>query len=176
MVYEEDRFGNIETGDDSTVITASPSAGPGRLSGAAATVSGGVATFTGLSADTAGTGTLQFKGGGLTSAATNSITVSPAAASQLVTHTQPSATATAGQAATQPVIDEEDPYGNLETGDDSTVITAAPGTGSAQLAGTTVTVKGGVATFASLADDTAGTIASSSRAAAWPSGLRATSP
>ena len=151
--------------------------GQAGLSGAAGDRLGRRGHVHGPLRDTAGTGTLQFKGGGLTSAATNSITVSPAAASQLVIHTQPSATATAGQAlATQPVIDEEDPYGNLETGDDSTVITAAPGTGSAQLAGTTVTVKGGVATFASLADDTAGPSRSSSRAAAWPSGLRATSP
>ena len=39
--------------------------------------------------------------------------------------TQPSPTATAGQPfATQPVIYEEDQYGNLETGDNSTVVTA----------------------------------------------------
>ena len=86
--------------------------------------------------------------------------VSPAAASQLVIHTQPSATATAGQAfATQPVIDEEDQFGNLETGDNSTVVTARSQSGTGPLQGTTtVTVSGGVATFTNLADNKAETI------------------
>ncbi len=90
----------------------------------------------------------------------NSIVVSPAAATQLVIHTQPSATATAGQAfATQPVVYEEDQFGNLETGDNSTVVTATLESGTGPLQGTTaVTVSGGVATFANLADNTAETI------------------
>ena len=49
--------------------------------------------------------------------------------------TEPSATATAGQAfSTQPVIWEEDQYGNLETADSSTVVTAslAPAPGRLQ--------------------------------------------
>ena len=75
-------------------------------------------------------------------------------------HTQPSATATAGQPfATQPVIYEEDQYGNLETGDNSTVVTASLASGTGPLQGTTtVTVSGGVATFTNLADNTAETI------------------
>lgn len=41
-------------------------------------------------------------------------------------HTEPSATATAGQAfATQPVIYEEDPSGALETQDNTTIVTAS---------------------------------------------------
>ena len=59
-------------------------------------MSGGIATFTDLADDTAETITLEFTGGGLTSAASGPIVVSPAAASQLVIHTQPSSTATAG--------------------------------------------------------------------------------
>jgi hypothetical protein len=88
------------------------------------------------------------------------ITVDPAAASQLVIHTQPSSTATAGQAfATQPVIWEEDAFGNVETGDNSTQVTAALHSGSGPLQGTTtVTVSGGVATFTNLADNMAETI------------------
>ena len=79
----------------------------------------------------------------------------------MVIQTQPSATATAGQAfAIQPVVYEEDQYGNLETGDNSTVVTAALASGAGPLQGTTtVTVSGGVATFTSLADNTAETIA-----------------
>ena len=75
--------------------------------------------------------------------------MTPAAASQLVIQTQPSATATAGQAfATQPVVEEVDQYGNLETGDNATVVTAALFSGAGPLQGTTTaTVSGGVATF-----------------------------
>ena len=55
--------------------------------------------------------------------------MSPVPASRLVIAAQPSATATAGQAlATEPVIEEEDQYGNIETRDDSTVITVSPST------------------------------------------------
>ncbi len=162
VIYEEDLSGNLETGDNSTVITVSLASGPGSLQGTTSvTLKGGVASFTNLADDTAGSLTLGFTGGGLTSAASTSIVISPAAASKLVIQTQPSSTATAGQAfATQPVIDEEDPYGNLERGDNSTVVTAALSTGSGPLRGTTsVTMKGGIATFAGLSDDLAETLA-----------------
>src|SRR5208283_1815748 len=78
-------------------------------------------------------------------------------ATKLVVHTQPSSTATAGVAfGTQPVIYEEDQNGNLETGDNSTVVTVALSTGTGPLQGTTTaTVSGGVATFTNLADNTA---------------------
>ena len=87
-------------------------------------------------------------------------TITPAAAYQLVVHTQPSATATAGVPfTTQPVIYEEDQFGNLETGDNTTVVTAALDSGTGPLQGTsTATVSGGVATFTNLADDTAETL------------------
>src|SRR4029077_1361593 len=103
---------------------------------------------------------LQFTGGGLASVPTSPIVVSPAIASKLVIHTQPSATATAGQAfGTQPVIYEEDQFGNLETGDNSTVITAALNSGVGTLPGTVPdSVVGGVATFAGLADNRAESI------------------
>ena len=56
-------------------------AAPGPLQGTVTvTLTGGVATFTNLADNTAGTITLAFSGGGLTSPATGSITVSPAAA------------------------------------------------------------------------------------------------
>ncbi len=160
VVYEEDQYGNLETGDSSTVVTASLDGGFGPLQGTVtATVSGGVARFAGLADDRAEAIALTFVGGSLTSAVSSTIVVTPAAASQLVIQTQPSATATAGQAfVTQPVIDEEDPYGNRETGDNSTVVTATLSTGAGPLLGATATVSGGVATFTSLADDKAETI------------------
>ena len=97
---------------------------------------------------------------GVDGATTSAITVTPATASQLVVGMPPPATATAGQPfEAQPVIDEEDQYGNLETGDNSTVVTATLESGIGPLEGTTTaTVSGGVATFTNLADDMAETI------------------
>ncbi len=156
VIDEEDEFGNLETSDNSTVVTASLSSGSGPLQGTTATVSGGAATFANLEDDKAETISLEFTGGGSSSAPSDPIVVSPAAASALMIHTQPSPTAIAGQAlATEPVIYEEDRFGNLETNDNSTVITAALSSGNGPLTGATATVKGGVATFAKLADDDA---------------------
>ena len=129
VVYVEDQYGNIETGDSTTQVTAaSLPVGSGPLQGATiVTVRGGIATFTNLADNKAETITLQFTGDPvLTPATSSSIVVSPAAASQLVIHTQPSPTATAGVAfSTQPVVYVEDQYGNLETGDSTTQVTAA---------------------------------------------------
>ncbi len=74
--------------------------------------------------------------------------------------TQPSPTATTGQPfPTQPVIYEEDQYGNVETGDNTTQVTASLRVGTGPLLGTTtVTVARGIATFTNLADNTAETI------------------
>src|SRR5262249_18803179 len=88
------------------------------------------------------------------------LTVNPAAPSQLVIHTQPSSTATAGQTvATQPVIYVEDSFGNLETNDTTTQVRPSLHSGSGPLQGTTtVTISGGIATFTDLAANKAETI------------------
>ena len=154
VIYEEDPYGNLETGDDSTVVQVTLAGGTGALQGSPkATVSGGIATFTNLADETAQTVSLSFSSGGLAGAISSPLVVSPAAASQLVIHTQPASTETAGQAFTvQPVVYEEDQFGNLETGDNSTLITATLASGTGSLQGTTsVTVKGGVAAFTGLA-------------------------
>ena len=103
VVYEEDQYGNLETGDNSTIVTATLASGTGQLLGTTTvTVSGGVATFTNLADNKAGTISLNFTSGSLTKATSSGIVVSPAAASQLVIHTQPSATATAGAGVRDP--------------------------------------------------------------------------
>ncbi len=161
VVSLEDQYGNIETGDNSTVVSVSLAGGSGPLQGNhTATLSSGVATFTNLADDLAEAITLGFSGGGFT-AGPATLVVSPAAASKLVIHTQPSSTATAGQAlATQPVIYEEDQYGNIEIGDSSTVVSVSLAGGSGPLQGNhTATVSGGVATFTNLGDSAAETIA-----------------
>ena len=75
-----------------------------------------MATFSGLSYNTAEAITLGFStsAGGVASATSSTVVVSPSAASQLVITQQPSAAATAGVAfATQPVVQEEDRFGNV---------------------------------------------------------------
>jgi hypothetical protein len=108
----------------------------------------------------AGVWSLTASDTALASAPTQQATVSPAAASLLVLHTQPSSSATAGVAfTTQPVVYEEDHYGNLETSDSHTVVSASLAAGSGPLQGTTTaTASGGIATFANLADNTVETI------------------
>src|SRR5262249_10310236 len=89
----------------------------------------------------------------------SSVTVSPAAASQLAFGQQPTNVgpgATITPAVTVRVLD---PYGNLVTGDNTDQVTVALGNnpGGATLGGTTtVTVSGGVATFADLSVSQAG--------------------
>ena len=161
VVYEVDPFNNLVTSDNSTVIAAMLNSGVGPLGGtASATVSGGVAHFTSLADNLAETITLKFTSGTLASSPTNTITVSPAATSKLVIQTQPSTTATAGQAfAIQPVIYLEDSSGNVETSDNSTMVTVSLASGIGTLQGTkSVTVVHGVATFTGLSDTKAETI------------------
>src|SRR5262249_37951200 len=120
VIYIEDQYGNVETGDNTTQVTAGLNSGTSPLQGLkTATASGGIATFTNLGDNTAETLSLQFTSSpALTAATSNNIVVSPAAASMLAVHTQPSPTATAGTAfSTQPVIYVEDAYGNLITTD-----------------------------------------------------------
>ncbi len=161
VIIEEDQFGNLETSDDSTVVTASVGSGPGPLEGATtATLSGGVATFTNLADNKAGTIKLAFTSGFLPAAKSGSIIVDPGPATRWIVATQPSAEATAGVAfPTQPVVDLADQYGNVETGDSSTLVTASLASGFPELKGTiTVPVAGGVATFIALSDEKSGTL------------------
>ena len=120
-----------------------------------------MATFPSLADDpSAETIALRFTSNGLSAVTSNNIVVNPAAASKLVISTEPSPSATAGQAfGTQPVILEEDPFGNLEKNDNSTAVTVSLNSGSGPLQGNvSTTVVGGVATFSSLADTLAETI------------------
>ncbi len=162
VIYVEDQAGYLETGDNSTQVTAALESGGGALEETlTVTVSGGIATFTNLADNTAGAISLVFTSvPALTPAISGNIVISPAQPSKLVIHTQPSATAKNGQAfATQPVVYEEDQYDNVETGDNSTQVTAALRTGTGPLLGTTtVTVAGGIATFTNLADNRVETI------------------
>ena len=90
VVAEEDAFGNVEVGDSShTVTVARGSLGTGTLQGSNLTVAlvNGVAAFSGLSYDVAQTMNLAFStnAGGFTTTS-NSVVVSPAAASRAGRH------------------------------------------------------------------------------------------
>jgi hypothetical protein len=124
------------------------------------TMASGVATFSNLAEIVAGPISLSFSGGRLT-AGPSALAVSAAAPAKLVIQTQPSSTATAGQAfATQPVVIEEDQFGNIESGDSSTTVTASLASGAGPLQGTlAATLSKGAATFTNLGDSAAETIA-----------------
>ena len=164
VVEEEDQFGNMITGDSTSIVTvARGPVGTANLQGADLTVTlvHGVATFSGLFYKKAETIDISFStnASGVSGVTSGNIVVSPAPATQLVAETEPSSTATAGVAfQTQPVIYEEDQYSNLETGDDSTVVSAMQNSGRGPLEGTlNATVSGGVARFSNVADTNAET-------------------
>ncbi len=166
VVVEEDQFGNIITTDSTHTVTAARGTdGTASLQGSPLTVTlvNGVATFSGLSYNMAETMNIAFStNAGSFTATSTDVVVSPAAASQLVVTTQPSTTATAGVAfATQPVVAEEDQFGNIITSDSTHTVTAARGTdGTASLQGSplTVTLVNGVATFSGLSYNMAETM------------------
>ena len=128
-------------------IATAPIDASGRagIIAAANTIVGGPYTVTAAANGASGTG-LGFS--------LTNVAVQP---TQLVIHTQPPATAVAGQLfAPQPVIYEEDQYGNLVTNDNSTKVTALLHNTATALQ--TVTVVGGVATFTNLKYTIAGSI------------------
>lgn len=134
--------------------------GSGTLGGTLTrAASSGAACFYDLVLTTAGVGyTLTAASPGLTTATSNSFTISAGTATKLGITTQPSAT-TAGSAITTVVV-VRDAYNNTKLTDSSTSVTVAIGTnaGSGTLSGTlTKTVTNGVATFNDLAIDNAGT-------------------
>ena len=151
----EDSSGNLLSAYDGPVTIALGNSPVGATLGGTRTVtaSGGVATFSGLTLTTAySDDSLVAYASGLTDAVTTTIAVSPLAASQLVVTEEPAASITAGSAfGLEAAL--EDIYGNVETGDNSDVLTLALATNptGTTLGGTlTATVTQGVATFSGL--------------------------
>jgi RHS repeat-associated protein len=160
VVAVEDQYGNVVTGDDSTV-TLGPRSGPGVFTtggtvGVAAI--NGMATFTNLVLDTAGTYSFVPYDGLMMAGPTQNVTISPAQATQLVFQEVPT-TGIAGQTLSPSLtVAVEDQFGNIVTSDDSTVtltVNLGPGsfTGGSTLSAAVVN---GVATFSNLVLDTAG--------------------
>jgi len=77
VIYVEDQYGNLETGDNSTRVRVGLKTGTGPLLGTTTvTVAGGIAAFSGLADKTAGRIVLVFGSGTLARAASNKITIS----------------------------------------------------------------------------------------------------
>ena len=148
-VAVEDALGNVVTGDSSTV-TLTVASGPGNFAGSS-TLSvaavNGIATFSNLLLDTAGTYTFSASDGTLTGATSGSMTVDPGAPAQLVFQDL------------DPTVAVEDESGNVVTNDNSTVtLSVNSGPGSFTSTSTTsAPVVNGVATFTNLNVNAAGT-------------------
>ncbi len=150
------------TGSVTVAITAATGTTGATLSGVAVRAAvAGVATFPGLSIDSAGTGyTLRGTSGALTAATSSTFNITAGAASQLAFTIQP-VTTTAGVAIPTPRVTARDAVGNIATsffGAVTLQITPLTGTTGATLSGaTTVGAASGVANFPGLSIDLVGT-------------------
>ena len=157
----EDAFGNVITSNTST-LTIAVASGPGGLASGSTTsvaAASGVATFSNLILDTAGTYTVKVTDGSLTSATSGNIVVRATTASKVAFQQTPT-TGTAGQALSPSITAAvEDAFGNVVTSNTSTVtiaVASGPG-GLASGSTTSVAAASGVATFSNLILDTTGT-------------------
>ena len=160
-VTVEDPFGNAVTDYNGSVTIALASGPDGATLGGTLTAKAvdGVATFAGLTLNTAGTGyALEATASGLKTATTSDFNVVPAAPALLVISSQPPSSVTAGDGFGLTVA-AEDPFGNpTPTFNGSVTIALASGPDGATLGGTlAATAVDGVATFSGLTLNTAGT-------------------
>ncbi len=160
QVSVENQSGSVVT-SDTTTVTLTLSGGVFASGGTTVTAQAvnGVATFSSLVIDAAGSYKLTASDGSYTGATSSSITISPATASKLVI-TQAPTTGTAGQSlGTALKVSVEDTFGNVVTSNTSTVavaIASGPGTfGSGST--TSVAAVNGVATFSNVSLAAAGT-------------------
>lgn len=162
QVTAQDAYGNTASGFAGNVTVAlGANPGAGTLSGTRiVAAAGGVAAFSTLSIDQAGTGyTLTATASGLTAVTSTAFDIAAANAAQLVFTVQPTNVA-AGAAITPAVqVTAQDAYGNRATsyaGDVTAAMGANPG-GGALSGATRVTAVSGVATFSTLSIDKSGT-------------------
>ncbi len=158
----QDAGGNVVTGSTASITIAigtNPSSG--TLSGTT-TVNAvsGVATFSNLSIDKAGTGyTLTASSSGLTGATSSAFNITAGAATKLAFGTQPSNTAAGASITPAVTVQVQDAGGNLVTTSTAS-ITVAIGTnpGSGTLSGTTTqNAVNGIATFSGISINKIGT-------------------
>ncbi|HET7250882.1 MAG TPA: hypothetical protein VFI79_13615 [Gemmatimonadales bacterium] len=163
QVQVQDAAANVVTTFNSNVtMTIGTNPAGGTLSGTpTVAASAGVATFSNLSIDKAGTGYKLTATAGTGSGQSNAFNVAAGAATQLVFATQPTATAAGSNIAPAVVVTAQDQFGNTATSFANAItmaITGGTGKAGAALSGTkTVTAVNGTATFSTLSIDSAGT-------------------
>ena len=125
----EDAYGNVITSNTSKITLVVNSGPNGFASGSTTVVAAvnGVATFSSLVCDNAGSYQIGASDGSLTKATSATITVAPATASKLVTIETPGS-GTAGTALSSLQVAVEDQFGNIVTSNTST-ITVTVGSG-----------------------------------------------
>ncbi len=153
-----DAGGNTVTGATNEVtVTISTNPAGGTLAGTTTVAAvDGVATFTGLSIDRAGTGyVLSFEAQGLEPANTDGFNVNVGPAAKLGIITPPDGATGGTPFSTQPILVVLDAGGNV-VDDDSGNVSVTLGAGPGTLSGTTtVAAVNGVATFTNLQIDIA---------------------
>ena len=160
QVTAQDAEGNpVQSYSGNVIVVIGNNPGGGALSGVTTVAAAsGVATFTGLSIDKAGTGyTLSVSSGALTGAMSTPFGVSAGAATGLTFTVQPS-NATAGTAIAPAIlVAARDAFGNAVPSFSSpvTVAIATNPAGGVLSGPSTVAASGGVATFANLSIDKA---------------------
>ncbi len=158
----EDHYGNLETNYSGSVVMAFD-VNPGSATlGGNATVSavGGVATFSGLTISTIGTGyTLQATSGGVTSPDSDPIKVTAIPPVAMSVTTQPTSPVQVEQAFGFIVtIDQQGGVVDPDFNGSVTVTIAGPPGGNTLSGTKTVTASGGVATFSGLTLASVGTV------------------
>ncbi len=148
-VDAEDQFGNLATTYAGTVSIVSPTGVMGTTS---VNASGGVATFTGLSIDTAGTYTLKVQDAAQNTVTSSSITVTPDVQAAILAWTTEPPAQVQHLSTFGAMLAIEDQYGNLETGYNGSVTVALDSNPTNSTLGgtTTVTASGGKAAFSGL--------------------------
>ena len=162
-VSAQDALGNTDptfTANVTVAITGGTGKSGASLSGTLTHAAvAGVATFSGLSVDSAGTAyTLTATGGSLTAGTSATFDITAGAATQLVFGVQPSNAAAGAAIAPTVTIIARDAQGNVDASFTSTVTMAvAVNPGGATPSNATVTAVAGVATFSGLFLDKVGT-------------------
>jgi hypothetical protein len=163
VVDVDDIDGDIVATDESSV-TIQINTGPagamlnGSLTMVTVQAVNGVATFSPITLDTAGSYTLTASDASdnLTNATSGTFTVAPGSAFKLGFPATPSAAAVGVAISPAVVVDVEDQFGNVVSSTDSITISVATGTGTLN-GTTTVSAAGGAATFSNLSLSSAGT-------------------
>jgi hypothetical protein len=146
---------------DTVTVAIANNPGGGTLSGTLmVTVSNGIATFSDLSIDKAGSGyTLALSSPGIATVTSSGFAINPATADHLVFLQPPTDTAPGQTISPAVAVAVVDQFGNVVTSDNTDMVTLSLSTNPSggTLGGTlTITVSGGVATFSNLSIDLAG--------------------